>query len=99
MKFKTRGSLKTIKTFDRAEYLYRNPRTVHPRFKILRSRHRTMGIAVYAVKKKQTEVVVTFNEKEAADKYGFDTKQREQLYELLSDINQEMCYAHLPILS
>ena len=38
-------------------------------------------------------------QEEAADKYGFDEKQREQLFELLSDKNKEMWETLLPGLS
>lgn len=42
---------------------------------------------------------VSMTQEEAADKYGFDEKQREQLFELLSDKNKEMWETLLPGLS
>lgn len=42
---------------------------------------------------------VSMTQEEAADKYGFDEKQREQLFELLSDKNKEMWKTLLPGLS
>ena len=39
---------------------------------------------------------VSMTQEEAADKYGFDEKQREQLFELLSDKNKEMWKTLLP---